>query len=65
MVVCDHEGELLGLVGGSVVATGMFDASPAGAGAVVAAGTTARALDLDEMYARVQAGGWVARWGGG
>jgi chemotaxis signal transduction protein len=52
MVVCEHAGELLGLVGGVVVKSGMVADADAG-----------EALDIAAIYARIQTGGWMARWG--
>lgn len=52
MIVCQHAGEVLGLVGGEILQTGTFDA--AGDGVTVGDGP-ARALDLSAIYARVHA----------
>jgi hypothetical protein len=62
MVICTHLGEHVGLVGGSVVGTGVFEAS-ASAG-VTLAGERAEEFDLGSVYARVEAGRWLGRWGG-
>jgi chemotaxis signal transduction protein len=50
MIVCQHAGELVGLVGGEIVQTGTFDAADGG---VNLGGTHAPALDLSAIYARV------------
>jgi chemotaxis signal transduction protein len=52
MVVCEHHGELLGLVGGVVLRSG-----------IVAEEEASDALDIAGLYARIQTGGWMARWG--
>jgi hypothetical protein len=62
MVVCTYRGESIGLVGGALVASGMFDVD--GDEAVVFAGEHARPLDLPGLYAAVHRGGWGGRWGG-
>lgn len=64
MVVCDHRGELLGLVGGTVVRTGMFDVVGARADCVSVDGDEAKLLDVASIYARVQARADAGRWGG-
>jgi hypothetical protein len=61
MVVCAYAGSLLGVVGGSVVATGMFDAAPDGV-SVLHEGETATALDLARVYARTSPPSWGGRW---
>ena len=63
MVVCSHLGELIGLVGGVGVTTGMFDAGDR-PDEVVVGSERATVLDLAALYARVQTGGWVGKWGG-
>jgi CheW-like protein len=52
MIVCQHAGEVLGLVGGEIVQTGTFDADGDG---VTIDDRPARALDLSAIYARVHA----------
>jgi hypothetical protein len=52
MIVCQHAGEVLGLVGGEIVRTGTFDATPDG---VEVDGARAPALDLAVLYARAHA----------
>jgi hypothetical protein len=62
MLLCNYHGETIGIVGGEVVATGMFDLE---AGEWVChEGERAEPLDLGNIYARVHAGGWGGRWGG-
>jgi len=63
MVVCQHAGELVGLVGGDVVRTGSFDPAGESADAVVVDGARAHALDVAGLYARVQSGARPGRWG--
>ena len=63
MVVCQHAGELVGLVGGDVVRAGSFDAASEGVDAVVVDGARAHALDVAGLYARVQSGARPGRWG--
>jgi hypothetical protein len=62
MVVCRWATELLGLVGGSIVGAGLFEAAEGDH--VSFLGETARALDLGSIYARLQGGAWAERWGG-
>ena len=64
MVVCQHAGELVGIVGGEVVKTGRFDLAEDRADIVVVEGQRVRQLDLAQVYARVQTGGRVGRIGG-
>ena len=64
MVVCAASGELVGLVGGTVLATGVFDANGAPPGGVVYEGTAVRPLDVASIVARIQAGARGERWGG-
>ena len=64
MVVCQHAGELVGLVGGEVVRAGKFDLAEDRADVVVVDGARVRQLDLAQVYARVQTGGIPARAGG-
>lgn len=61
MVVCQHAGELLGLVGGVVVRTGRFEAVEGRADLVQVDGERARQLDVGALYARVQTGGRPSR----
>lgn len=61
MVVCTQAGELLGLVGGTVLGTGMFEAEGDG---VTVKGAPAPLLDVAALYARVQEGAWAGKWGG-
>ena len=61
MVVCQHAGELVGLVGGEVVRSGRFEAVEGRADLVQIDGQLARQLDVGALYARVQTGGRPAR----
>ena len=63
MVVCQHAGELLGVVGGSVVRTGSFEVVGDRPELVRVDGETARPLDVASLYARVQAGARPGRLG--
>jgi hypothetical protein len=53
MLVCQHGGDLVGLVGGEVVQTGVFEPAADGSG-VMCQGEIARPLDVGAAYARVQ-----------
>ncbi len=57
MLVCQHAGELVGLVGARVVRSGSFEIAPEGSDAVVFEGERALVLDVAAIYSRVQAGG--------
>jgi hypothetical protein len=62
MIICSHIGEHLGLVGGIIVSTGLFEArSPT---SVSVGDEHAEAFDLARLYEKVQAGRWKGRWGG-
>jgi hypothetical protein len=63
MVVCQHAGELVGIVGGEVVRTGTFDAAPERPELVMVEGQPVRPLDVATVYTRVQAGARPGRWG--
>jgi hypothetical protein len=63
MVVCSFSGELLGIVGATVVGAGLFE-SEANGEQVSFLGETAKLLDLAEIYARLKGGAWAERWGG-
>jgi hypothetical protein len=63
MVVCQHAGELVGIVGCEVVGTGSFEVVPNRPELVRVDGGRARPLDVATLYARVQAGGRPGRWG--
>ena len=63
MVVCQHAGELVGIVGGEVVGTGSFDVVPDRPDLVLVDGEPARPLDIATVYARIQAGNRPGRWG--
>jgi hypothetical protein len=62
MLVCAYLGEKVGLVGGQIEGTGLYEVDPAAPGAVRHAGETARTLDVAAIYARIQGEGWAARW---
>jgi hypothetical protein len=64
MVVCQHAGEVLGVIGGQVVRTGLFDVAPGRPEAIVHEGKTAEAVDLTTIYARIQTSSRPGRWGG-
>jgi hypothetical protein len=55
MVVCQHAGELVGLVGGEVVQSGSFDLVAGRADCVMHDGQLAQLIDLTAIYGRVQA----------
>jgi hypothetical protein len=57
MVVCQHSGELVGIVGGRVVKTGSFDVVPDRPELVEYRGERASALELASLWAQVQAAG--------
>ncbi len=61
MVVCQHAGELVGLLGGEVVRAGRFEAVEGRADLVQVDDERARQLDVGALYARVQTGGRPAR----
>jgi hypothetical protein len=63
MVVCQYAGEALGLVGGEVVRSGLFDAAPGSSDWVEHEGTPVRPLDIGALYSRVQSGTRPGRWG--
>ncbi len=62
MIVCQHAGELLGLVGGEVVQTGTFDAVPGRSDLVEYGGDQAHFVDVAAIYGRVQANARPGRW---
>jgi len=64
MVVCAIGGELVGIVGGAVLATGVFPAADDAGAAVVYEGVMVRPLDVASIVARIQAGARRDRWGG-
>jgi hypothetical protein len=61
MVVCQFAGELIGLVGGEVVRTGVFDVTPDEPDCVEHEGQRARDLNLGVLYGRVQTGARAGR----
>ena len=62
MIVCQHAGELVGLVGGEVVGTGTFDAVAGRIDFVEHEGERVPVIDLPAIYARVQASVRPAQW---
>jgi hypothetical protein len=56
MVVCQHAGELVGVVGGSVVRSGSFDVPADRPDLIEYLGARVHPLDLQAIYARVQGG---------
>ena len=63
MVVCQHAGELVGIIGGEVVRTGSFDVVADRPELVRVDGERALPLDIAAVYARIQAGNRPGRWG--
>jgi hypothetical protein len=63
MVVCQHAGELVGLVGGQILQSGTFDVAPDHPDLVQVDGANVRPLDVAQLYARVQSGARSGRWG--
>ncbi len=64
MIVCQHAGDLLGIVGGTVLCTGSFDAARDGRGAVEHGGEAVPSLDVAALYERVMSSARAGRWGG-
>ena len=62
MIVCQHAGELVGLVGCEVVGTGTFDAVPGRIDLVEHEGERAQVIDLPAIYGRVQSSVRPAQW---
>jgi hypothetical protein len=62
MVVCQHAGELVGLVGGQVVQSGSFDVVAGRADRVMHEGQPAQIVDLTTIYGRVLASTRPGRW---
>jgi CheW-like protein len=62
MIVCSCAGEHMGLVGGVIVGSGLFEADESNA--VEFRGETCRPLDLASIYAKVHSARWGGRWGG-
>jgi len=63
MVVCQHAGELVGIVGGQVVRSGTFGVVADQPDLVDVDGKKVRPLDVAQLYARVQSGARSGRWG--
>lgn len=64
MIVCQHGGELVGLVGGEVVDSGAFEVAAEQPTMIRVEGRSVRPLDVAGLYARVQSGARAGRWGG-
>lgn len=62
MVVCQHAGELVGIVGGQVVQSGSFDLVAGRADRVVHEGQPAQIIDLTTIYSRVLTSTRPGRW---
>ena len=62
MVVCQHAGEIVGLVGGEVFRTGIFDVVPGEPDVVEHEGERAEIVDVANVYGRVQASARADRW---
>jgi hypothetical protein len=61
-ILCDLGGERVALTGGTVLATGLFEAAGThGDAGVSFRGRTAAALDVRAVYARAEAAIWAAR----
>ncbi len=63
MVVVQHAGEVVGLVGAEVVRTGTFAVATGRADSVVHEEQPVRPLDVAAIYARVQSMARAGRWG--
>jgi hypothetical protein len=63
MIVCQHGGELVGIVGGEVIRTGSFYAVPDRPERVVHQGESIEPLDVAAIYARLQSSARPGRWG--
>jgi hypothetical protein len=61
MLVCVHAGARLGIVGGSVVEVGMFEATTDGT-SVQHGGETATLLDVTALSAKASSPSWGERW---
>jgi hypothetical protein len=63
MIVCQHAGEPVGLVGAEVVRAGLFAVPPDRPESVDHQGQFVPPLDVTAIYARVQAAARPGRWG--
>lgn len=63
MLLCQHAGELLGVIGAQIVRAGHFDVVPDRPGHVSHEGQPVRPLDLATIYAHVAAGARPGTWG--
>lgn len=64
MIVCQHAGELVGLVGCEVVGSGAFEVATDHPTMIRVDGRSVRPLDVAGVYARVQSGARAGRWAG-
>jgi chemotaxis signal transduction protein len=63
MLVCQHAGELVGIVGGEVVRTGSFSRTIGSPDCVQHDGRSVEALDVGGIYAQIQSRARPVRWG--
>lgn len=63
MIVCQHGGELLGIVGGRIVKGGTFDVAAGQPDRVKFDGANVPLLDVAELVALVERGARSGRWG--
>jgi hypothetical protein len=63
MIVCQQGGELMGLVGGTIVRGGSFDVVVGEPDTIEYEGHRVRTLDVAALYARVQSSARPGRWG--
>lgn len=63
MVVCQNAGELLGIVGGRVVSSGMYHVAAGQPDLVNVDGVNVAPLDVADLVARVELGARSGRWG--
>lgn len=64
LVVCNYQGELVGLLGGEIVHAGLFDDADVGPDSVKHRGERAVVLDLAPIYAQIRGVSWAGRWVG-
>jgi hypothetical protein len=64
MVVCNYQGERVGLVGGEIVHAGLFEDVDASQQSVKHNGERAIVLDLAPIYAQIRGVSWAGRWMG-
>ncbi len=63
MIVCQHGGELVAVVGAEIVSTGSFGITTDGTGRVEHEGCAVEPFDLATVYAYVQSGARRGGWG--